>query len=788
MIDKPWYLPPSALHVEDAPHLCEVCTHINFQWLLENDFNNARYTYWKSTPAADDDLAPKPIKIPWVSEWREYIFPELSLGFLFEILEKSKRCSFCRLVCLAIAAAYRTETDSLLSQTFGDFPSQFVFCRLVNKKKDVMHREPEKGKDDNDGQPYDLVIDLTNIEPQFRSFKQVSLHRICDEPIPHEGRLVTPRIDFTLAKNWMARFESSERSPASSHGIIPGFRVIDVVNKNVVPVDGPGGCRYLILSYVWGGPQEFQNVRATEEKLRQEGSLSQHPLPRTIEDAIAFTVGVGERYLWVDSLCIVQDDGDAKMVQIHAMDKIYRCALSTIVASDGTSCHDGLPGVQETPARWQQHTADVRGIKFANKQFTHADKERTWPTRGWTYQEHALSQRCIHFSQDGLEFESEDGLVKEDIHPPPHVPQPARTQIGFPMGAALPDIALFSNIEIYALSIMFYSFRNLTFDTDALNAFQGVLNVHRDRFRRDFIFGLPSSELEFSFLWQPGSAITKRAVEGTIGNLFPTWSWVAWKGSVMLPILGTPRFSRVTWFDAGDMTTEFTSDQWRGTDSADLGKWEIVPDRGDNAPWYYEDEDPTARFAHPVSKDIPPGMRDRSFLKPGSHQLTFSALATVIKCEPGSRSLQDGMSDPNDVAPAGVRSYTLQDRFNEFCGVVYLHSRDPEFDPSSLRCVAISRTSSGVRNSSPEEPPPDDCDVVAIRDEYAERQQMRRDSEGRSASNYYAVYDFELKWKAYDVLVVGPGNDGSWERIGVGMCLVEAFWDAGPKRERIELI
>ena len=489
MINKPWYLPPSAA---GTPRLCEVCTHINFQWLLENDFNNARYTHWKSTPAADDDLAPKPIKIPWVSEWCEYVFPELSLGFLFEILERSKQCSFCNLVCLSIAATYRTDVNSLLSQRFADFPSHFVFCRLVNEKKNVTRRETEKQKEDYDGETYDLNVDLTNIEPQFWSFKRISLHRIADQPIPFEGQPVTPRIDFRKVQTWLAQLEAIDSSQVPADKLVPGFRVIDVVSKNVVPVDGPSGCRYLILSYVWGGPQEFQNVGAIEKKLRREGSLTQHPLPRTIEDAILFTAGVGERYLWVDSLCIVQDDGDAKMVQIHAMDKIYSCALATIVASDGTSCHDGLPGVQETPARWQQHTADVRGIKFANKQVTHADKKRTWPTRGWTYQEHVFSKRCIHFSKDGLDFESEDGLWKEDIHPPPHVPQPMRLQIGFPMGVAIPDLALFSNVEIYTLSIMFYLSRNLTFDTDALNAFQGVLNVHRDRFRRDFIFGMPN--------------------------------------------------------------------------------------------------------------------------------------------------------------------------------------------------------------------------------------------------------------------------------------------------------
>lgn len=177
-------------------------------------------------------------------------------------------------------------------------------------------------------------------------------------------------------------------------------------------------------------------------------------------------------------------------------------------------------------------------------------------------------------------------------------------------------------------------------------------------------------------------------------------------------------------------------------------------------------------------------MQNRSFLKPGSHLLTFYALSALIKSVPGNRSLEDGMSHPNDVAPESVRSYTLQDRFDNFCGVVYLHPQDPDFDTSLLRCVAVSRTASGVHNSSAEPPPSDDSDV---RDRFAERQQFRESYEEISANNYFDEYGFEFDWQAYDVLVVAFGNDGTAERVGIGMCLVEGFWHAGPKRERISL-
>jgi hypothetical protein len=145
------------------------------------------------------------------------------------------------------------------------------------------------------------------------------------------------------------------------------------------------------------------------------------------------------------------------------------------------------------------------------------------------------------------------------------------------------------------------------------------------------------------------------------------------------------------------------------------------------------------------------------------------------------------MSNPNAVAPEGVRSWTLQDHFDRFCGVVYLHCQDPTFDTSFLQCVVISRTAYGQHNTSAEDPPLDDCDVVSIREQFAERQQLRKDSDERSASNYWDMYDSELKWQAYDVLAVSFKADGVAERVGVGMCLVDAFWGARPERRKISI-
>jgi hypothetical protein len=61
---------------------------------------------------------------------------------------------------------------------------------------------------------------------------------------------------------------------------------------------------------------------------------------------------IGERYLWVDSLCIVQDDPQEKHGQIANMDAIYGNAILTINAAAGQDANAGLPGVRPLSRKW----------------------------------------------------------------------------------------------------------------------------------------------------------------------------------------------------------------------------------------------------------------------------------------------------------------------------------------------------------------------------------------------------------------------------------------------------
>ena len=82
-------------------------------------------------------------------------------------------------------------------------------------------------------------------------------------------------------------------------------------------------------------------------------------LPRTVRHAIALNRLLGETYLWVDRLCIVQDDESTKSAQINSMASIYADSYLTIVAAQGDDADAGLHGVSSVTPPHQLVTSDL---------------------------------------------------------------------------------------------------------------------------------------------------------------------------------------------------------------------------------------------------------------------------------------------------------------------------------------------------------------------------------------------------------------------------------------------
>jgi hypothetical protein len=184
-------------------------------------------------------------------------------------------------------------------------------------------------------------------------------------------------IDIDQIRRWLERCRDNclDCNSASSLTQRPLW-LIDVEQRCLVSGQ-PNDRQYLALSYVWGSVDSTETVKKNIESLRVPGSLAciNVRIPRIIWDAMGVTVALGERYLWVDRLCICQDDERTKSHEIQAMGSIYANSLMTIISSIGENADSGLAGIpgvtrpreirrdshwsetecNETTSRWLRH-------------------------------------------------------------------------------------------------------------------------------------------------------------------------------------------------------------------------------------------------------------------------------------------------------------------------------------------------------------------------------------------------------------------------------------------------
>lgn len=181
--------------------------------------------------------------------------------------------------------------------------------------------------------------------------------------------------------------------------------------------------KYAALSYCWGPPEDAElMLKTTKESLQSRLSgIAHDEMPLVFRDAISVCGKLAIPYLWIDALCIVQDDEKEWQQEASQMGKVYENAFVTIVPSASQSCKEGF--VQrsrqtfEVPFRstirqeihGEYYLRQVTSVDcvFHLTQFIHylEDKSTPWGSRGWTFQEEALSRRILRFGQSMVSYD-----------------------------------------------------------------------------------------------------------------------------------------------------------------------------------------------------------------------------------------------------------------------------------------------------------------------------------------------------------------------------------------------
>lgn len=164
------------------------------------------------------------------------------------------------------------------------------------------------------------------------------------------GRIVETFANINLAKTWVSTCLEQHEGTCSKASIFTPlpFKLRAVDAKNMCICTLPENSTYLALSYVWGAVDQPKLSKGFFKPWSRKDGLLPVPLPQTIRDALSLTCQLGQRYLWVDSLCIMSDDPEDRKTQIEHMHIVYHQAMLTILAAAGDDANAGLPGLPKS--------------------------------------------------------------------------------------------------------------------------------------------------------------------------------------------------------------------------------------------------------------------------------------------------------------------------------------------------------------------------------------------------------------------------------------------------------
>ncbi|PGH30777.1 hypothetical protein GX50_06451 [[Emmonsia] crescens] len=537
--------------ISTANDLCFLCRHLDFEHVgfhLSSEYSSNNYSFRREFPTFLNSSS----KCAFCKKLADIINDWLaenpgSQTNLFDV----SRCHID--VSLetdwhAVAQKKEEEEDSCPAADLKAYSDRIrVNCSI-----------PRLGSDSESGQSQFLTFFFQRYEvpsapaTQDSRLNCISCFSATSKIRPYSGRKRPLVADLALFKCWKQICQEVHGTKCSQI-----FNKIQKIRPRVIDVDqrcltfAHEDDQWVCLSYVWGKAQTLRLVKGNLQTFSTPGSLRPDILPNIVEDALQVTRGLGERYLWIDSLCIIQDDAQDKAEFISKMDSIYTLATVVIISSTCIDANSVLPGVRPSSRSQEQEPFQIRDVTLVRSldpvlgvkvdlRTGRAQRylgETIWDTRAWTLQERFLAARSLVFTAEQVFWECEEAFWCEDsfrefpnLSPDPHRTSLCGGELNLSWNSDVPTFDHF-----YRVLLEEYSGRALTFDHDGLNAFRGIIRAFERSMGEGFFWGMPTAFLESALAWghrshklRRRSGVQALALSTGHNNQFPSWSWVGW--------------------------------------------------------------------------------------------------------------------------------------------------------------------------------------------------------------------------------------------------------------------
>ncbi|KAH7073510.1 heterokaryon incompatibility protein [Paraphoma chrysanthemicola] len=311
-----------------------------------------------------------------------------------------------------------------------------------------------------------------------------------------------------------------------------------LIETDTISFNGP----YMTLSHCWGRTDCLKLTTDNYTQLLHR--ISSHLLPQLYQDAVYITRHFGIRYLWIDSLCIIQrGDGLVDWLrEVKVMGQVYSNSFCNISAANAPDSDHTL-FCSRNPDTLYPQIVDLI-VDGHVRQYLVSDY-RFWETevscapiniRGWVIQERLLSPRVLHFGEREILWECREKEAAE-IYPnglPHKFSGSVQRFKSLALDHCNANNRIDSNLAAYSSwfqIVRAYTACELSFPRDKLVALSAIAKVMRNILQDEYVAGMWRRYLGFELLWSVSANRTESASQPDTYRS-PSWSWAAVDGAV----------------------------------------------------------------------------------------------------------------------------------------------------------------------------------------------------------------------------------------------------------------
>ena len=348
-------------------------------------------------------------------------------------------------------------------------------------------------------------------------------------------------------------------------------RVIDVGPSDgtrqpfLYETNGEEGC-WITLSYQWGETSLNTVITTLDSLTERKSGMALKDMPLTLKDAVTVARNLEVRYLWIDSVCIIQDSKEDLKEQLAQMADIYRHSICTIAAAYADNCQSGflhprsflpvypvtnapfinpvktsyvIPSTGATGDLWIR--PPLQPYKFIMQRFGRfaINGWNRLQNRGWVLQETLLAPRTLHYSKEQIFWQcrtcafAEGDVDKVEFNYWPYFEWQNDKSLLSTAGPDwnqmirrspdrwIPDEEYYSIHSNWLRLVNDFASRQLTHRSDLLPAVSAAANEFRRLTDDQYLAGIWKGDLGRGLLWDASGtteAPTYRA---------PSWSWAS---------------------------------------------------------------------------------------------------------------------------------------------------------------------------------------------------------------------------------------------------------------------